>query len=70
VKTDAQNGFSCDVAFSICHELIHDGAAHLRVVTAPTRMLEGEYLMGPRTKGTMKPAYRTKEFLEAFPEVL
>lgn len=48
---------------------IHDGAAHLRVVTVPVRMLEGEYWTGRCTTGTMKLQFRTKELLEAFPDI-
>jgi len=47
---------------------IHDGAAHLRVVTIPARMLEGEYWTGRCTTGTMKLHYDSKELLEAFPD--
>ncbi|MFZ3218279.1 MAG: hypothetical protein WA192_19690 [Candidatus Acidiferrales bacterium] len=49
---------------------IHDGAAHLRVVRVPTRMLEGEYWTGRCTTGKIKLLYRTKDLLEAFPEDL
>jgi hypothetical protein len=49
---------------------IHDGAAHLRVVTLPSRMLEGEYWTGRCTTGTMKLQFRSKELLEAFPDNL
>ena len=47
---------------------IHDGAAHLRVVTLPSRMLEGEYWTGRCTTGTMKLQFQTEELLEAFPD--
>lgn len=47
---------------------IHDGAAHLRVVTIPSRMLEGEYWTGRCTTGTMKLQFQTEELLEAFPD--
>jgi hypothetical protein len=47
---------------------IHDGAAHLRVVLTPTKMLEGEYWTGRCTTGTMKLNFRTKELFESFPE--
>jgi hypothetical protein len=47
---------------------IHDGAAHLRVVTLPQRMLEGEYWTGRCTTGTMTLHYSSKELLEAFPD--
>lgn len=46
---------------------IHDGAAHLRVVTLPHRMLEGEYWTGRCTTGTMKLEFHSKDLLEAFP---
>jgi hypothetical protein len=49
---------------------IHDGAAHLRVVTLPHRMLEGEYWTGRCTTGTMKLEFRSKDLLEAFPDNL
>jgi hypothetical protein len=45
---------------------IHDGAAHLRVVTLPHRMLEGEYWTGRCTTGTMKLEFCSKDLLEAF----
>jgi hypothetical protein len=47
---------------------IHDGAAHLRVVTLPARMLEGEYWTGRCTTGTMRLHFHLKELLEAFPD--
>ena len=47
---------------------IHDGAAHLRVVSLPERMLEGEYWTGRCTTGTMKLHYDSTELLEAFPD--
>jgi hypothetical protein len=47
---------------------IHDGAAHLRVVTLPHRMLEGEYWTGRCTTGTMKLKFHSKDLLEAFPD--
>lgn len=47
---------------------IHDGAAHLRVVTLPQRMLEGEYWTGRCTTGTMKLEFRSKDLLETFPD--
>jgi len=47
---------------------IHDGAAHLRVVTLPHRTLEGEYWTGRCTTGTMKLEFRTRDLLEAFPD--
>ena len=47
---------------------IHDGAAHLRVVTVPARMLEGEYWTGRRTTGQMRLRFSTRQLLERFPE--
>ncbi len=47
---------------------IHDGAAHLRVVTTPVRMLEGEYWTGRCTTGTMKLSLHSKDLFESFPE--
>jgi hypothetical protein len=47
---------------------IHDGAAHLRIVTVPSRMLEGEYWTGRCTTGDMKLRFHSRELLEAFPE--
>jgi hypothetical protein len=47
---------------------IHDGAAHLRVVTLPHRMLEGEYWTGRCTTGTMKLQFHSKDLYEAFPD--
>jgi hypothetical protein len=47
---------------------IHDGAAHLRVVTLPSRMLEGEYWTGRCTTGTMNLRFRSEDLLEAFPD--
>jgi len=47
---------------------IHDGAAHLRVVTVPSRMLEGEYWTGRCTTGQMKLNFSSRQLLESFPE--
>lgn len=47
---------------------IHDGAAHLRVVTNPTRMLEGEYWTSRCTTGDMKLHFASRELLESFPD--
>jgi hypothetical protein len=47
---------------------IHDGAAHLRVVTLPLRMLEGEYWTGRCTTGTMKLHFSSDQLLESFPD--
>ena len=49
---------------------MHDGAAHLRVVTIPLRMLEGEYWTGRCSTGTMKLRFHSKKLLEAFPDNL
>jgi SMODS-associating 2TM, beta-strand rich effector domain len=47
---------------------IHDGAAHLRVVTLPSRMLEGEYWTGRCTTGLMKLHFSSHQLLESFPD--
>lgn len=47
---------------------IHDGAAHLRVVTVPSRMLEGEYWTGRCTTGQMKLSFSSRRLLESFPD--
>jgi len=47
---------------------IHDGAAHLRVVTLPSRMLEGEYWTGRCTTGTMKLSFHSEDLFESFPD--
>ena len=47
---------------------IHDGAAHLRVVTFPLRMLEGEYWTGRCTTGTMNLHFSSDQLLESFPD--
>jgi SMODS-associating 2TM, beta-strand rich effector domain len=49
---------------------IHDGAAHLRVVTVPSRMLEGEYWTGRCTTGQIKLRFSSRELLESFPEAI
>lgn len=46
---------------------IHDGAAHLRIVTVPSRMLEGEYWTGRCTTGDMKLRFHSRDLIEAFP---
>ena len=48
---------------------IHDGAAHLKVVTLPARMLEGEYWTGRCTTGQMKLRFSSRRLLESFPEI-
>jgi len=47
---------------------MHDGAAHLKVVTVPSRMLEGEYWTGRRTTGQMKLRFSARQLLESFPD--
>jgi hypothetical protein len=47
---------------------IHDGAAHLNVVTVPSRMLEGEYWTSRCTTGEIKLRFRTRQLFESFPE--
>src|ERR1700735_52440 len=43
---------------------IHDGAAHLKVVTVPNRVLEGEYWTGRCTTGQMKLRFASPELFE------
>jgi uncharacterized membrane protein len=45
---------------------IHDGAAHLKIVTVPSRMLEGEYWTGRCTTGQMKLHFSSRKLLESF----
>jgi hypothetical protein len=47
---------------------VHDGAADLRVVNVPKRMLEGQYWTGRCTTGDMKFHFHSRELLEAFPD--
>lgn len=47
---------------------VHDGAADLRVVRVPERMLEGQYWTGRCTTGDMKLRFHSKELLEVFPD--
>jgi hypothetical protein len=47
---------------------IHDGAAHLKIVTVPSRMLEGEYWTGRCTTGQMKLHFSSRQLLECFPD--
>jgi hypothetical protein len=47
---------------------MHDGAAHLRIVTVPSRMLEGEYWTGRCTTGDMKLRFSSRQLLESFPD--
>lgn len=47
---------------------IHDGAAHLKVVTVPSRMLEGEYWTGRRTTGQVTLTFHSCQLLESFPD--
>jgi SMODS-associating 2TM, beta-strand rich effector domain len=49
---------------------IHDGAAHLKIVTVPNRMLEGEYWTGRCTTGQMKLSFATRKLFEAFSETI
>jgi hypothetical protein len=48
--------------------VIHDGAAHLRIVTNPLRMLEGEYWTSRCTTGDMKLRFSSHQLLESFPQ--
>jgi hypothetical protein len=45
---------------------IHDGAAHLRIVTVPSLMLEGEYWTGRCTTGDIILRFSSRELLENF----
>jgi hypothetical protein len=47
---------------------VHDGAADLRVVKVPMRMLEGQYWTGRCTTGDVKVRFHSRELLEAFPD--
>ena len=47
---------------------IHDGAAHLRIVTIPSRMLEVEYWTSRCTTGQMKLTFSSRQLLESFPD--
>jgi hypothetical protein len=47
---------------------IHDGAAYLRVVTNPSRMLEGEYWTSRCTTGDMKLRFYSRDLLATFPD--
>jgi hypothetical protein len=47
---------------------IHDGAAHVRVVSVPKRMLEGEYWTGRCTTGQIKLSFLSRDLLERFPD--
>ena len=49
---------------------IHDGAAYLRVVTLPSRMLEGEYWTGRCTTGQMKLRFSSRQLVESFTDRL
>ncbi len=47
---------------------VHDGAADLRVVRIPERMLEGQYWTGRCTTGDMRLRFHSRELLESFPD--
>jgi len=47
---------------------IHDGAAHLNIITVPSRRLEGEYWTGRCTTGQMELHFSSRQLLESFPE--
>jgi SMODS-associating 2TM, beta-strand rich effector domain len=47
---------------------IHDGAAHLEVVSAPKRMLEGEYWTGRCTTGQITLSFLKRDLDERFSE--
>lgn len=49
---------------------IHDGAAHLKIVTVPSRMLEGEYWTGRCTTGQMKLHFASRQLMESFPDTV
>ena len=45
---------------------IHDGAAALRIITAPSRLLKGEYWTSRRTTGEMSFAFLEKSIAQSF----
>jgi len=45
---------------------IHDGAANLRVISEPTRMLEGEYWTGRCTTGEIRLKFFSRNLSERF----
>jgi len=47
---------------------IHDGAAILRVVLRPKRVLEGEYWTNHRTMGSISVRFRSRNLMEGFPD--
>ena len=47
---------------------IHEGAADLRVVRVPERLLEGHYWTGRCTTGDIRLRFRSRELFESFPE--
>jgi len=49
---------------------VHDGAAILRIISTPERLLEGEYWTNRKTTGTISLKYRSKKRLEKFPDDL
>jgi hypothetical protein len=49
---------------------VHDGAASLRVISTPSRALEGEYWTSRCTAGEVKLKYLSKALLDDFPKFL
>jgi hypothetical protein len=49
---------------------IHDGAAILKIITAPERTLQGEYWTNRKTTGTISLTFRSKKLFESFPSDL
>jgi hypothetical protein len=45
---------------------IHDGAARLRIISIPSRSLEGEYWTGRCTTGDMSLKFKSRMLLESF----
>jgi len=45
---------------------IHDGAAHLNIITVPARALEGEYWTGRCTTGQMKLRFSSRQLRQSF----
>jgi hypothetical protein len=45
---------------------IHDGAAHLKIVTVPSRMLVGEYWTGRCTTGDMSLRFVSRKLVDKF----
>jgi hypothetical protein len=46
--------------------VIHDGAARLRIISVPSRALEGEYWTGRCTTGDMSLKFKSRELSEGF----